>query len=37
MKKDLHPKYGEAVVTCACGEVWLILSTRPVYMVGICA
>ena len=37
MKKDLHPKYGEAVVTCACGEVWHIKSTRPEYKVGICA
>ncbi|MBQ7695936.1 MAG: 50S ribosomal protein L31, partial [Lentisphaeria bacterium] len=27
MKKDLHPAYGDAVVTCACGEVWHIKST----------
>ena len=37
MKKDLHPKYGEAVVTCAWGEVWHSKSTRPEYKVGICA
>ena len=37
MKKDIHPKYGDAVVTCACGEVWHIKSTRPEVKVGICA
>lgn len=37
MKKDIHPKYEDAVVTCACGEVWHIKSTRPEYKVGICA
>ena len=37
MKKDVHPKYGDAIVTCACGEVWHIKSTRPEFKVGICA
>ena len=37
MKKDLHPEYGDAIVTCACGEVWHIKSTRKEYKVGICA
>ena len=37
MKKDIHPAYGDAIVTCACGEVWHIKSTRPEYRVGICA
>ncbi len=37
MKKDIHPKYQDAVVTCACGEVWHIKSTRPEVKVGICA
>ena len=37
MKKDIHPKYGDATVTCACGEVWQIKSTRPQITVGICA
>ena len=37
MKKDIHPKYGDATVTCACGEVWRIKSTRPEVKVGICA
>ncbi len=37
MKKDIHPKYEDAIVTCACGEVWHIKSTRPEMKVGICA
>ena len=37
MKKEIHPAYGDAIVTCACGEVWHIKSTRPEYKVGICA
>lgn len=37
MKKDIHPKYGDAKVICACGEVWEIKSTRPEIKVGICA
>ena len=37
MKKDIHPEYGDAVVTCACGATWNIKSTRKEYKVGICA
>ena len=37
MKKDIHPKYGDAKVICACGEVWEVKSTRPEIKVGICA
>ena len=37
MKKDIHPSYGPATVTCACGKVWEIKSTRKEYKVGICA
>ncbi len=37
MKKDIHPKYGDARVICACGEVWKVKSTRPEVRVGICA
>jgi len=37
MKKDIHPKYQETTVTCACGAVWNIKSTRPEVKVGICA
>lgn len=37
MKKEIHPNYGPATVTCACGKVWEINSTRKEYKVGICA
>ncbi len=37
MKKEIHPKYGDARVVCACGEIWQIKSTRPELQVGICA
>ena len=37
MKKDVHPSYGPATVTCACGKVWNIMSTRKDFKVGICA
>ncbi|QSH42353.1 50S ribosomal protein L31 [Lentisphaerota bacterium ZTH] len=37
MKKDIHPKYGEAKVICACGHTWETKSTRPETKVGICA
>ena len=37
MKKGIHPNYGPATVTCACGKVWEIKSTRKEYKVGICA
>ncbi|UDQ97880.1 50S ribosomal protein L31 [Lentisphaerota bacterium WC36G] len=37
MKKDIHPKYGDATVTCACGHVWEVKSTKPDVKVGICA
>ncbi|MBO5762659.1 MAG: 50S ribosomal protein L31 [Lentisphaeria bacterium] len=37
MKQDIHPKYGDAKVICACGKVWETKSTRPEMHVGICA
>ncbi|MDD2480284.1 MAG: 50S ribosomal protein L31 [Victivallaceae bacterium] len=37
MKKDIHPKYGDAKVICACGETWEIKSVLPEFRVGICA
>ncbi len=37
MKKDIHPKYGKATITCACGHVWDTQSTLPETKVGICA
>lgn len=37
MKKDIHPKYGEAKVICACGAVHETKSTVPEVKVGICS
>lgn len=38
MKKDIHPKYFEnAKITCACGAVYEIGSTKEVIDVELCA
>ena len=37
MKKDVHPNYGPAKISCACGKVWETMSTRKDFKVGICA
>jgi len=37
MRKAIHPKYGKATVSCACGKVWDIKSTSPAIKVGICS
>lgn len=37
MKKELHPQYGDAKVTCACGKIWDVKSTSKQVNVGICA
>jgi large subunit ribosomal protein L31 len=36
MKADIHPKYVEAEVRCACGNTFKTRSTRPVIILGIC-
>lgn len=36
MKADLHPKYMEAEIRCACGNVIKTRSTKPSILVGIC-
>lgn len=36
MKADIHPKYVEAEVRCACGNSFKTRSTRPVIILGIC-
>ena len=36
MKSDTHPKYLEAEIRCACGNVIKTRSTRPSVLVGIC-
>lgn len=37
MKKDIHPEYVEATVTCGCGETFKTRSTRPKIMVEVCS
>jgi len=36
MKVDIHPKYQESEIRCACGNVIHTRSTRPVILLGIC-
>ena len=36
MKADIHPKYVDAEIRCACGNVIKTRSTKPVVIVGIC-
>lgn len=37
MKKDIHPKYVDCVVTCSCGSVVKTRSTKPKINVEICS
>lgn len=37
MKKDIHPKYAETEVTCACGNKFKIGSTQEKVKVEICS
>ncbi|HHT49521.1 MAG TPA: 50S ribosomal protein L31 [Firmicutes bacterium] len=37
MKKDIHPNYGKATVTCACGETFETGSTKKEIRVEICS
>ncbi len=36
MKADIHPKYVDAEIRCACGNVIKTRSTRSTIIVGIC-
>ena len=36
MKPDIHPKYVDAEIRCACGNVIKTRSTRPTILIGIC-
>jgi len=36
MKTDLHPKYVDAEIRCACGNVIKTRSTKSTIIVGIC-
>ncbi|MBN1755949.1 50S ribosomal protein L31 [bacterium] len=37
MKKDIHPKYHQAKVTCACGNTWEVGSTKEEIRVEVCS
>ncbi len=37
MKKDIHPKYGKAVISCACGNSIETGSTKKSMKVEICS
>lgn len=37
MKKDIHPKYVEARVHCACGNTFMTRATKPEINVEICS
>jgi large subunit ribosomal protein L31 len=37
MKKDIHPEYMEAQVTCSCGNTFTSGSTQPVLKVELCS
>jgi large subunit ribosomal protein L31 len=36
MRANIHPKYVDAEIRCACGNIVKTRSTRPVIIVGIC-
>jgi large subunit ribosomal protein L31 len=36
MKADIHPKYGEASVTCSCGNTFITESTKSTLRVELC-
>ncbi|MCL6465844.1 MAG: 50S ribosomal protein L31 [candidate division WOR-3 bacterium] len=37
MKPKIHPKYGECIVTCACGNTFKTRSTKSKLHVEICS
>jgi len=37
MKAEIHPQYGEATVTCACGETFTTGSVKKELHVEICS
>lgn len=36
MRDKIHPKYQDAEIRCACGNVIKTRSTKPVILIGIC-
>lgn len=37
MKKNIHPEYKLATITCACGETFQTYSTKGDFQVEICS
>lgn len=37
MKENIHPKYVEATVSCACGHTFKTWSTKPVIKLEVCS
>lgn len=37
MKKDIHPEYYQAAVTCHCGNAFRVGSTVPSMELGVCS
>lgn len=37
MKRDIHPNYAEAKVTCSCGETFTTRSTKAELKVELCS
>ena len=37
MKKDLHPQYNQTTITCACGNVLEVGSTKKELKVDVCS
>lgn len=37
MKEGIHPEYGDAIITCACGNVIRTRSTKKEIHVEICS
>lgn len=37
MKKGIHPKYVECKVTCACGNEFMTMSTKPEVKLDVCS
>lgn len=37
MKKEIHPKYGKSIVSCACGNTFETGSTKESLKIEICS
>ena len=37
MKKEIHPKYGKAIISCACGNSFETGSTKESMKIEICS